>query len=298
MADNIGVYEFDTKTNVVLGSHHPAEYFGANPWISPSGDLVFLLGEDGGQKVRVLKSGSNGKLSVSFLLLILCVKAGKSRVPHLHGHLVSFSSKGTAIDLQLNFTANDGRGGINEVAFVEDETRYFAVFVTGRSNQVIFADLSSLRTDSNVISIPLSRIVLNEGETLTADRNRKAVWARGTDFVWVNGDAAEELYVLQVGQSVDDVKLRKTVSNVPSDKLLFVENRERMSMYQSYKKWSAAAGSFEPTSGEKSSIDQNGQIALTALVLSVMSVSLILLFFGYYSRKQTNKKMTTGGDFA
>lgn len=67
-ADTIGVYEFDTVSQSIVGSHNinPAYGFGANPVSSPNGQYILLFGNDGGKAVKVLKPGANGKKSVRF----------------------------------------------------------------------------------------------------------------------------------------------------------------------------------------------------------------------------------------
>lgn len=77
-ADTIGVYEFDTVSEAFVGSHNIKEGtgFGANPLASSDGNYVFLFGEDGGQNVRVLRTGSNGQKAV---------RAVSHNLLHMHG---------------------------------------------------------------------------------------------------------------------------------------------------------------------------------------------------------------------
>jgi hypothetical protein len=66
LADTIGVYEIDTKTDTIVASHNilAGTGFGASPVASPDGSFIMLLGNDGGKNVRVLKPGKNGQKSV------------------------------------------------------------------------------------------------------------------------------------------------------------------------------------------------------------------------------------------
>jgi hypothetical protein len=63
--DNIGIIEFDTKTDTVVARH---EFVGSapvyEPFISDDGEYIVLCGLDGGQTVQMLKAGENGAKSV------------------------------------------------------------------------------------------------------------------------------------------------------------------------------------------------------------------------------------------
>lgn len=65
-ADTIGVYEYDTKTDRIVGTHNILEGTGqgATPMASPRGDYVLLVGNDGGQNIRVYEPKLNAAVSV------------------------------------------------------------------------------------------------------------------------------------------------------------------------------------------------------------------------------------------
>lgn len=67
-ADSIGVYEFNTLTDTVVGTH---KFVGGAaidaPFTSPDGEHVVLFGMNGGRTVEILKAGPNGQKSVSRL---------------------------------------------------------------------------------------------------------------------------------------------------------------------------------------------------------------------------------------
>ena len=65
-ADTIGVYEFDTVSKTIVGSHNidEANGYGAMPVASPDGEYILLIGNDGGKAVPVIKPGKNGAASV------------------------------------------------------------------------------------------------------------------------------------------------------------------------------------------------------------------------------------------
>mmetsp|Transcript_5851 Transcript_5851/g.12327 ORF Transcript_5851/g.12327 Transcript_5851/m.12327 type:complete len:322 (-) Transcript_5851:65-1030(-) len=66
-ADTIGVVEFDTVHKVFVDNHNIKEGtgWGADVMASPDGKWIVMLGNDGGQYVRLMKAGKNGESSVS-----------------------------------------------------------------------------------------------------------------------------------------------------------------------------------------------------------------------------------------
>lgn len=69
-ADTIGVYEFDTVSKTIVGSHNidEANGYGAMAVASPDGEYILLIGNDGGKAIPVIKPGANGELSVRLTL--------------------------------------------------------------------------------------------------------------------------------------------------------------------------------------------------------------------------------------
>jgi len=66
VADNVGVIEFDTNTDTIVGTH---EFVGLSapvyaPFSSPDGKHIIMFGLDGGRRVEILKAGESGKKSV------------------------------------------------------------------------------------------------------------------------------------------------------------------------------------------------------------------------------------------
>lgn len=66
-ADTIGVVEFDTVNKVIVDNHNIKDGtgWGADPVASPDGKWIVLLGNDGGQYIRLMQPAGNGESSVS-----------------------------------------------------------------------------------------------------------------------------------------------------------------------------------------------------------------------------------------
>ena len=64
--DTIGIYEFDTNTDTVVGSH---AFIGRAPVDAPfasrDGEHIVIFGMNGGETVQILKAGEPGVASVS-----------------------------------------------------------------------------------------------------------------------------------------------------------------------------------------------------------------------------------------
>jgi len=63
--DTLGVMEFDTSTDTFVGHHVMPNGAGGNPFGSPDGRHVVLVGRNGGEVVRILRAGKPGQESVS-----------------------------------------------------------------------------------------------------------------------------------------------------------------------------------------------------------------------------------------
>merc|ERR1712106_2365 len=89
--DSLGVYEFDTATDKIVGNHVMPDGTGGDPFGSPDGRHVVLVGRNGGQVIRILKAGVNGAIST------------------------------VAIDLELGFSTVDEETSVvyNDFAFIQ-----------------------------------------------------------------------------------------------------------------------------------------------------------------------------------
>lgn len=194
--DIIGVYEFNTATDTIVGNHLMKENIGGDPFPSPDGKYIVLIAKNGGTSVRILRTGKPGEKSTVFA------------------------------DLELGF---DSRGledatTFNDYAFIERGGKSMIVFAAGTENKVAIVDI----TDGNP---RVSYVTLKEGG-LTAYKNRRQVeWAVGTDFVWVDGTGSarpREIYIVDIMQEV----VVSTVTGITTNKILSVNNYARMNQIE------------------------------------------------------------------
>jgi len=74
-ADTIGVFEFDTVTETVIGNHQFVGSSGVDtPFTSPDGEYIIFFGLNGGKQIDILKPGENGAKSVSYISCVLIME--------------------------------------------------------------------------------------------------------------------------------------------------------------------------------------------------------------------------------
>lgn len=196
--DNIGVYEFNTQTDTIVDHHTMADGTGGDPFASPDGRHIVLVGRNGGEVLRILEAGANGE---------------KSKVLY---------------DLELGFSTVDQEDSAvyNDFAFIQSNgeedgiKRDMIVIAAGTENTVALVDLMQTDSSGNPKVIKVS---LSSNEEVTARRNRRQVeWVIGTSYVWIDGTDAQEVYVVDI-----DKKTSKTITGFTTSKMLSVENYER-----------------------------------------------------------------------
>jgi hypothetical protein len=192
-ADTIGVYEFDTVNKVFVDNHNIKEGtgWGCDPVSSPDGKWIVLLPNDGGQYVRVLEAGKNGE------------------------------SSNFVADVAVDFEGGaKGKSAVQDVAFVQDGNREILIVGSKDDNNIVLVDLKTFTTRKLNLAPGVAES--------TGGGTRYMEWAVGTEYVWVNGGEAKEAYVIKITGGIDTAVLHRTLTNVASGNLLFVNNYERM----------------------------------------------------------------------
>jgi len=192
-ADTIGVFEFDTVSKAFAASHNGVANNGVTAMSSPDGKYIVLATRDGGETVRILKAGMNG-------------------VPAT-----------VAADIPVAFGGDEdaGKKTVGDVAFIEDENRNFMVIAGWGNNEVAVVDLDD---DYRMV-----KIMLTDNTETTASGVRNVEWAVGSNYVWIDGPQVDEMYVVEIGSTIDSAK----VSNVIEAKggfVIHVDNYERAAL--------------------------------------------------------------------
>jgi WD40 repeat protein len=193
-ADTMGVVEFDTVNKVIVANHNIKEGtgWGADPVASPDGKWIVLLGNDGGQNVRIMQASGNG-----------------------------VSSASSVRDIPVDFEGGaPGTIVVSDVAFVQDENREILVVGASTDNDVVLVDLATFNTRKINVAPDVAES--------TGGGARALEWAVGTNYVWVNGGEAKEAYILEITAGIETASVYKTLTGVAAGNMLFVNNFERL----------------------------------------------------------------------
>jgi len=193
--DTLGVMEFDTSRDKFIASHVMPDGTGGDPFGSPDGRHIVLVGRNGGEVLRILAAGEPGVAST------------------------------VAFDLQLGFSnfEEEDSAVFNDFAFIQTSAddglgdgvdRDLIVIASGTENKVAIVDLMSGTPQVSIVT-------MRDDAEMTARRSRRQVeWVVGTKYVWIDGTGGEEVYVLDV----DKKEMVKTIAGITTTKMLSVEN--------------------------------------------------------------------------
>jgi hypothetical protein len=189
--DILGVYEFDTTTDTFVGNHILKENFGGDPYPSPDGRFIVLVGHNGGTTIRILETGEPSEKSTVWA------------------------------DLELGFNATYHEDDVvySDFAFVEQDGKDIIVFVSGTENRAAIVDITG-----GAGSIKTSYIMLAEGESTSRRLRRQIEWAVGTPYVWIDGTGNQEIYVIDVMKG----ELVSKLEGISTTKMLSVQNYAKM----------------------------------------------------------------------
>merc|ERR1711935_909088 len=193
--DTLGVMEFDTSTDTFIKSHVMPDGTGGDPFGSPDGRHIVLVGRNGGEVLRILKAGAPGEVSTVAYDLAL--------------GFTNFEEEESAVFNDFAFiqtSASDGMG--------DGVDRDLIVIASGTENKVAIVDLMSGEPVTTIVT-------MRDDAEMSARRNRRQVeWVIGTSYVWIDGTGAEDVYVLDV----DKKEMVRTITGVTTTKMLSVEN--------------------------------------------------------------------------
>merc|ERR1712238_436423 len=193
--------EFDTTTDTFVGNHIMKENFGGDPYPSPDGRFIVLIGHNGGTTIRVLETGATSEKSTIWA------------------------------DLSLGFNATYHEDDVvhGDFAFVEKDGKDIIVFVSGTENRAAVVDITGGASD-----IKTTYVNLAEGESTSNRLRRQIEWAAGTNYVWIDGTANKEVYIIDVMSA----ELVTTLTGISTTKMLSVQNYAKMPLltHQQHKK--------------------------------------------------------------
>ncbi len=186
-----------------------------------------------------------------------------------------------------NAAENAGKIVISDFAFVNDAGRDFLVLAASTDNEIAIVDLGT--SSFNMVKLNLSPGT----EESTGGGSRKVEWAVGTNYVWVDGGESKEQYIIEIGSTIGSAKIRRTLTEVTSGNMIFVNNYERLRVAQMMEKMttqmaqditsndsnSESYGNNMNGGSSSSSLrsnDDNGNQGFGIAALSISCISLVV----------------------
>ena len=202
VADTLGVLEYDTASESVVASHLDAQGRGANPYTSPRGDYTILLSNNG-SSANILRANANGSPST----------------------LV-----GT---VALGFGHGGNLAAVSDVAFIEDATHNIVIFSATTDNFIVLLDIAAfLNGGTTTRRIYLQQDLATSSSGHGKGAERHAVWAAGTNYVWINSNELQEIHVIELASdgNIAGARVARTLTGAPSAHLVYV-NKYRDGAY-------------------------------------------------------------------
>jgi hypothetical protein len=245
----LGVVEFDTQTNSIVGNHFSKNGFGAKARVSPNGDLIFLLESDPlDNNMRILRAGKNGKPST------------------------------VAYDIPLGFNHT-----MRDFLLIEDDDRKIVVMASNEQNVLHMANLNEVNPKVHSFTFKEGETTGHRRELEWAE-GTDYVWISGRHHDDV---AMHETYVIEIpGNNLEGVKVVKTLKGVSATAMKYVINVEHEQLRQEFFGAQSEAQSEEAQSSsaargsEASSIFSDGGASTSAVAIIALVVGCLALLVG------------------
>lgn len=194
-ADNIGVFEFDTVSETVVGNHAFVGSTGIDtPFTSPDGEYIIFFGLNGGKQIDILKPGANGEKSAKF----------------------------ATMEMDFNSTMGEDDSVFDDFAFIQTADKNMFIVASATDFKLALVDMTVPETAS-VEYITLSDKTFGEGDSV---RDRQVEWVQGSNYVWVSGRTEAQVYVVDIVNK----KVVKTFTDVEANKLVSVRSSQYENM--------------------------------------------------------------------
>lgn len=153
---------------------------------------------------------------------------------------------------------------VSDFAFVTDDSRNILVLGASTDNNLVLVDMRDN-------SFRMRKLALTSDAESTGGNDRRIEWVAGTNYVWVSGGEAEELYIVELPtSSINSAKVAKTITGVPDGDIIFVENYERR-VAMDMLKATTTAGTFEAGFNDDD-YEQDNTLSIVAVVLAALAL--------------------------
>ena len=192
----------------------------------------------------------------------------------------SFTLQTVETDIVTNFQGarSPNQIVVSDFAFVKDSSRNILVLGSSTDNDLVLVDMNDgYRT---------SKLSLASSAESTSGTSRYIEWAVDTNFVWVSGGSAEEVYIIEIPTTnIDDARVAKTLGQVPDGHILFVQNYEHqrsveamMKLIEEYQKSEPLKPGTVTQSEQKMDSDEDSTDAVNIIAIVVASIAVVVAF--------------------
>lgn len=177
------------------------------------------------------------------------------------------------VDIPVAFSGNlANQIAVADFAFASIGEKMLLILASGGDNNIALVDMNS---PSKVTKLALTSASESSG---AASDGRSVEWAIDTEYVWITGSEAEEMYIVQVPNGeVTRGTVHETIKGIDATALVYVENyasKTTAMQLGSSQSFAAAAGVSNQARTTESIAIAGLVIAVVALVMSVyMAVS-------------------------
>merc|ERR1712157_48780 len=160
--------------------------------------------------------------------------------------------------------------------------------------------------------------------------SRRLEWAVGSNYVWVDGSEATEVYVVEVSGGIETAKIKKTIKEKKTSQYIWVDNykkkgeqQEAMAMMDSMKQdWIDSVPKYVPPASESDSHDHSSHdsssaksnmaatsdndsdeksvdaISIAALIIASVALvtSSVLMVYTFSQKKESSETTDVAGD--
>lgn len=261
--DTIGVIEFDTNTDTIVGTHG---FVGSAPvyapFSSPDGEYTILFGLDGGQKVDILRAGNSGE---------------KSEIAY-------------TLELDFNTTNVEEYGVFDDFAYIQTAEMNCFIVASSSDYKVAIVDMNTL---------DVNYVVLKDTFYDGKRSSRQVEWAEGTNYVWIGGRSDDEAYVIDLTTQT----VIRTFTDVDPRKLLSVSPIHFMQVANDYGAYYLESGIFKSESSntpvsnfmqspQSDDTDDTDTLSIVALALSCVAIAAVVASLFANQRGKPNADRT------